>query len=212
MASTKLSIRVQTALEQSDIHCSPDGISGYARKTGPSLLRLQIVFSPLFSHRIFFARLIRFDSKRFALCNSARRLALSPRPARLIKYVSILIPDPGPFGETFRDASVRAIVVALLLNNPLGGCVESVVTLDTHRLVFFLVAIRSPFRSACTHDQAQQTGFLWDLCVLGGKGSSRGSNCLGAGVYARRSLRLSCTPLNPQATNPGRIRARCDRI
>jgi Mechanosensitive ion channel len=57
---------------------------------------------------------------------------------RLIKYVSILIPDPGPFGETFRDARVRAIVVALLLNNPLGGCVESVVTLDTPSSGFLL--------------------------------------------------------------------------
>jgi hypothetical protein len=145
MGSTKLSIRAQTALEQSDIHCSPGGISGYARKTERSVAATNRCQAAFFSPADFFDRLIWFDSKRFALCNSARRVALSPRPARLIKYVSILIPDPGPFGETFRDASVRAIVVALLLNNPLGGCVESVVTLDTHRLVFFLVAIRSPY-------------------------------------------------------------------
>jgi len=44
------------------------------------------------------------------------------------------IPEPGPFGETFGDASVRAMVLARLLNSPAGGCVESVLTLATQRL------------------------------------------------------------------------------
>ena len=52
-----------------------------------------------------------------------------------MKYVSILNPEPGPFGDTFFDASVLAMVVALRVNSPAGGCVESVVTLDTHRFV-----------------------------------------------------------------------------
>jgi hypothetical protein len=43
------------------------------------------------------------------------------------------IPDPGPFGETFFDASVRAMVAASLVKSPGGGCVESVVTVRTHR-------------------------------------------------------------------------------
>ena len=53
-----------------------------------------------------------------------------------MKYVSIRKPDTGPFGETLRDARVRAMVAALFVKSPLGGCVESVLTLDTHRLLF----------------------------------------------------------------------------
>jgi hypothetical protein len=58
------------------------------------------------------------------------------------------MPDEGPLGETFLDASVRAIVAALFVNNPEGGCVESVLTLDTHFLPLlfalpdFFVAMR----------------------------------------------------------------------
>ena len=179
MGSTNLSIGAQTALEQSDIHCSPDGISGYARKKDDLACDYQAFQAAFFSPADCFARWMRFDSKRLAFCNSARRVALSPRPPRLIKYVNILMPDPGPFGETLRDASIRAIVVALLLNNPLGGCVESVVTLDTHSRVFCLAGIRPPLRSSATEissaldatrsiqstlDDAQQTEFLCDLC------------------------------------------------
>jgi hypothetical protein len=43
------------------------------------------------------------------------------------------IPEAGPFGETFFEAKVRAIVLASLVNNPAGGWVESVLTLATHR-------------------------------------------------------------------------------
>src|ERR1700678_652856 len=52
------------------------------------------------------------------------------------------IPEPGPFGETFFDARVRAMVAALWLNSPSGGWVESVVTAADQRLGFavFLVA------------------------------------------------------------------------
>jgi hypothetical protein len=44
------------------------------------------------------------------------------------------IPEPGPFGDTFLDARVRAIVGALFLNSPAGGYVDSVFTLPDHRL------------------------------------------------------------------------------
>src|ERR1700741_2870551 len=81
-----------------------------------------------------FARLMRAARMLLAFCNSARRVALRPRPARFMKYVSMRNPDAGPFGETFLEASLRAIVAALLVNNPDGGCVESVFTLDTHLL------------------------------------------------------------------------------
>jgi hypothetical protein len=67
------------------------------------------------------ALLTRSERSFFALSNSDLRDLLSPLPARLMKYVSILIPDPGPFGETFFDASCRAIVSASLVNNPSGG-------------------------------------------------------------------------------------------
>lgn len=43
------------------------------------------------------------------------------------------MPEPGPFGETRFEASDRAIAAALLVNRPLGGWVESVVTLATQR-------------------------------------------------------------------------------
>ena len=48
------------------------------------------------------------------------------------------MPEPGPLGETFFEARVRAMVGALRVNNPAGGWVESVVTLATH---FFLVRL-----------------------------------------------------------------------
>jgi hypothetical protein len=75
---------------------------------------------------------MRAERRSLAFCSSARRLAANPRPARFMKYVSIRRPDPGPFGETFLEARVRAMVAALFVNNPDGGCVESVLTLDTH--------------------------------------------------------------------------------
>jgi len=53
-----------------------------------------------------------------------------------MKYVNIRKPEAGPFGETFLDARVRAIVAALFVKSPPGGCVESVLTLDTHRFLF----------------------------------------------------------------------------
>jgi hypothetical protein len=49
------------------------------------------------------------------------------------------MPEPGPFGETFLEAKLLAIVLALLVNNPGGGWVESVFTFATHR--FFLTVI-----------------------------------------------------------------------
>jgi hypothetical protein len=45
-----------------------------------------------------------------------------------MKYVSIRIPESGPLGETFFEASVLAIVGALFVKSPGGGCVESVFT------------------------------------------------------------------------------------
>lgn len=87
--------------------------------------------------------LIRFDNNDFARLSSARRDRLSPFPARLMKYVSIRIPDCGPFGETLLEASEAAIFGALSLNSPFGGCVESVFTVLTH-LLFALRGIISP--------------------------------------------------------------------
>jgi hypothetical protein len=99
--------------------------------------------------------LIFFDSKDFAFSSSAPRLALSPRPERFMKYVSIRMPEPGPLGETFFEARALAIVVALFVNNPAVGCVESVFTLATHLSFFvfpvfvFTVFIEPPSRSDC---------------------------------------------------------------
>jgi hypothetical protein len=46
------------------------------------------------------------------------------------------IPDWGPFGETFFEASTRAIVAALLVKSPEGGWVESAFTLAIQRFFF----------------------------------------------------------------------------
>ncbi len=66
------------------------------------------------------------------------------------------IPEAGPFGETFFDARLFAIVAALLVNKPGGGCVESVVTFATHLLplVDFLFSadffMRTPIETYAT--------------------------------------------------------------
>jgi hypothetical protein len=62
-----------------------------------------------------------------------------------MKYVNICMPEPGPFGDTFRDANVLAIVAALFLNNPSGGKVDSVFTRATHRFLDFFAI--SPHRT-----------------------------------------------------------------
>jgi hypothetical protein len=47
------------------------------------------------------------------------------------------MPEEGPLGETFFDASDLAMTAALSVNNPARGCVESVFTFATHlRLLF----------------------------------------------------------------------------
>ena len=51
------------------------------------------------------------------------------------------IPDPGPLGETFLDASVLAIVEALFVKRPAGGNVETVFTLETHLLSLPLACV-----------------------------------------------------------------------
>lgn len=59
-----------------------------------------------------------------------------------MKYVSMRIPEPGPLGETFFDARVLAILAALFVNRPCGGCVESVLTFATQR--FFFLGMELP--------------------------------------------------------------------
>lgn len=68
----------------------------------------------------------------------------------MIKNVNILIPDPGPLGDTFFEARVRAMVSGSLVNNPCGGNVDSVFTLPDHFPValvmcFLCHTITSPY-------------------------------------------------------------------
>jgi hypothetical protein len=81
---------------------------------------------------------MRSESNIFARSSLVSLLALSPLPARLMKYVSIRIPEAGPFAETFLEASERAIVAESWVNSPFSGWVESVVTLATQRLPYDL--------------------------------------------------------------------------
>jgi hypothetical protein len=87
----------------------------------------------------FFCCSIVFESNCFALSSSVRRAEPRPRPARFMKYVSIRMPEPGPFGETLFEAKALAIVLALLANNPGGGWVESVFTFATHRVLLTVI-------------------------------------------------------------------------
>jgi len=79
-----------------------------------------------------------------------------------MKYVSIRMPEPGPLGETFFEARALAIVVALFVNNPAGGCVESVFTLATHLSFFvfpvfvFTFFIEPPSAAIVMHSRAKQ--------------------------------------------------------
>ena len=52
------------------------------------------------------------------------------------------IPDPGPLGETRFEASDRAMVAALLVNNRFGGKVDTVLTSATHLFAFLRVTVR----------------------------------------------------------------------
>jgi hypothetical protein len=57
------------------------------------------------------------------------------------------MPDEGPFGETFFDASDRAMTGALLVKRSFGGWVESVVTVFTQR--FFEGGFESWLAARC---------------------------------------------------------------
>jgi len=88
---------------------------------------------------------MRSDRSFFARSSSLWRVAVSPLPARLMKKLSMRMPEAGPFGDTFFDASVRAMRGALFRNKPSGGCVDSVLTRATQRRfagVFFAAALR----------------------------------------------------------------------
>lgn len=61
----------------------------------------------------------RLESKFLTLCSSALRLALSPRPARLMKQHTH--PRWKAFRRNFLDASVRAMVAAVFVNSPGGA-------------------------------------------------------------------------------------------
>ena len=83
-----------------------------------------------------------------------------------MKYVSIRMPEPGPLGETLFEAKVLAIVLALLVNNPAGGWVESVFTFATHLVflrVFFLTVIGAQYHHSHKADDRKRTQFLLRL-------------------------------------------------
>src|SRR5688572_30377798 len=72
-----------------------------------------------------------------------------------MKYVSIRMPDAGPLGDTLREASVLAIVLAFFVNRFFGGCVELVFTLATH-LPFLSAIILTPDQFHRLHSSAAE--------------------------------------------------------
>ncbi len=75
-------------------------------------------------------------------CRRKNALAVTDFPVFQEAIVRAIPPSSGlllialldAFGEIFLEARERAMVAAFLVNKPLGGCVESVVTLETQRL------------------------------------------------------------------------------
>jgi hypothetical protein len=63
------------------------------------------------------------------------------------------MPDAGPLGDTFFDAKLRAIAVALRVNKPAGGNVDKVFTPAIHRffLLLFLLRITLMLASRLLH-------------------------------------------------------------
>ena len=99
-----------------------------AKTVIPATRRIPVNFEAIKVRKIYaFLEWVRCTastrSERIFLALSSSDLLdlLSVRPARLMKKVSILIPEPGPLGETFFEARERAIVFASLVNRPSGG-------------------------------------------------------------------------------------------
>ncbi len=84
-----------------------------------------------------------------------------------MKYVSIRMPEPGPFGETLFEAKALAIALAFLVNNPGGGLVESVFTLAIQR--FFLIHVEPQHYRSHKGDAHNRIQFRfrlrWHLCT-----------------------------------------------
>jgi len=77
-----------------------------------------------------------------------------------MKYVSMRIPDAAPFGDTFLEASERAISGALFVKRPFGGKVETVFTFATQRLTrFFPDVFAASFLAAIPFSAANQMTF-----------------------------------------------------
>jgi hypothetical protein len=77
------------------------------------------------------------------------------------------MPEPGPLGETLFEAKLLAIVLALLVNSPGGGWVESVVTFATHLFfptVLFLTVIAPQEHHSRKGDDRTHIQFRFRLC------------------------------------------------
>ena len=72
------------------------------------------------------------------------------------------MPELTPFGETFFDASVLAIVAASFLNSPSGGCVASdvAVTSADHRRFDPALCDEDFLEAACPADLVRDFFFV----------------------------------------------------
>jgi hypothetical protein len=75
------------------------------------------------------------------------------------------MPELGPFGETFFEAKVLAMVLALFVNNPGGGYVESVFTFATHRVFLAVIRPQDPCLDGNQHSSLETT-YTRGTCAL----------------------------------------------
>src|SRR5436309_1655524 len=108
-----------------------------------------------------------------------------------MKYWTIRIAEPSPFGLTLLLAITRAMVCASLLNRPWGGAVETVFTPRTHRFaplpcdLFLLSMTRLLFGGEALAAALPFAGWPMRKQVLG-RGSARSGPPLSKGYALGR--------------------------
>src|SRR3981189_3017554 len=109
------------------------------------------------------------------------------------------MPEAGPLGETFFDASSLAMVDALWLKSPSSGWGESVVTFADHFFFGFLVAIGASWVGASVPKMRADD---FSRRRLRKKFVRRAPHSSARRPGRRSSLWLSCAGLSTERTEP----------